>query len=119
MGMDGDDARLSGCRSVPAAVWLLLAHAVVTVVLIATTFAYGLSLDATIGRDELYRLEPAFGWAIAGAFLPLPVATVATWLLEPVRSDRAWVAPAVGMCASVALCVAMLPLIHPAPVTGG
>jgi len=116
--MDADDAPLPRRRSGSAVGRLLLAHAVIAVALVATAFTHALSLDATIGRDELYRLRSAFGWTMAGAFLPLTVAAVATWLLELFRPGRAWVAPVVGMCVSITLCVAMLPFIHPESVIG-
>lgn len=119
MGMDVADAPLRRRRPVLAAVLLLLLHGVIAFVLLVITLAYALSLDDTIGRDELYRLGPAFRWAMAGAFLPLPAAAVAVWILGLVRPRQAWLAPVAGIGASVVACLVWLPFIHPAPVIGG
>ncbi|MGH1550734.1 hypothetical protein ACRAWB_16725 [Leifsonia poae] len=119
MGMDAGDAPLRQWRPVVVAVLLLLLHGVVAFALMVITLAYALSLDDTIGRDELYRLGPAFRWAMAGAFLPLPLAALAVWILRLVRARYVWVAPVAGMCASVVLCLVWLPFFHPEPVIGG
>lgn len=101
---------------------LVCTHVVLAFVLAMGALALSLAVGGPeIGRDELYRLGPAPKLAIAGACLPVLIASAAAFVLAFSASrHRAWLAPVIGMAASVLLTgVALAFLRAPEPLVGG
>jgi hypothetical protein len=101
---------------------LVCAHVVLALVLAMGALSLALTVGGPeIGRDELYRLGPAPKLAVLGACLPVLIATTSALVLSfSARRQRAWLAPVIGMIASVLLTGLGLAFLRaPEPLVGG
>jgi hypothetical protein len=99
---------------------LVCAHGVVALAVASCV----LQLSLAVGGDGLFglsRVWPVPQLALLGAVLPVPLAAVAAFVLAFSRArERAWVAPVVGMVATVLVPAIVLTFLHaPEPIRGG
>ena len=118
----GTAARRPWLPAVLVATLLVVAHAALSGLLSMVALSVALAVGGPdIGRDELSRLGPALPLAVAGALVPVLIASTAAFALAlSARPQNAWKAPALGMAASVVLCGIALAFLHaPPPLSGG